>query len=701
MPTSPPRPFSRSTTFGMVVLSMVCLAYGPARLAVAASGRTFYVAPGGNDAWSGALAAPNGAKTDGPFATLRRARDAIRQLKKQHGLPDGGVTVVLRGGLYRPKEPLQLTAEDSGDKAAPITYRAAQGERVRLLGGRLVAEFKPVTAPDIVKRLDEAARKHVVQADLRALGITDFGNAGGGGLELFYDDRPMTLARWPNEGFMRITDLVGGRPVDVRGTKGDKIGKFMFEGDRPARWVAEPDAWVHGYWFWDWSEQRHPIESIDAAKRIIAVKPPYHHYGYRKGQWFYGFNLLCELDRPGEWYLDRQSGVLYFWPPEAVGAGETVVSVAKTMLALRDVSYVTFRDLLIEGCRGTPITISGGQNCLVAGCTLRNHGASAVSVSGGRVHGVVGCDIYGMGSGGITLAGGDRRTLAPGGHYAVNNHIHHYGRWRRMCSAAIALRGVGHRAAHNLIHHAPHQAVSFGGNDHVIELNEIHHVCEESNDAGAIYSGRDWTMRGNVVRHNFMHHVTGFRDRGCVGVYLDDMFCGVEISGNVFYKVTRAAFIGGGRDCTVENNLFVDCNPALHIDARALGWAARSVPTTMMKRLAAMPYKTPPWSKRYPRLVGILDDEPAAPKGNLVARNACIGGRWDGVHRAARPYVTFKDNFVTGDGPHFVDADKMDFRLKADSPVLQKLPGLGKIPFEKIGLVVGEYRRALPAKKGP
>ncbi len=104
--------------------------------------------------------------------------------------------------------------------------------------------------------------------------------------------------------------------------------------------------------------------------------------------------------------------------------------------------------------------------------------------------------------------------LTPAGHYAENNHIHHYARWNRMYSPAISISGVGNRAAHNLIHDAPHQAIDFGGNDHVIEFNEIHDVCYESNDAGAIYSGRNWTMRGTVIRYNFMHHLSGLKEKG-------------------------------------------------------------------------------------------------------------------------------------------------------------------------------------------
>ena len=228
-----------------------------------------------------------------------------------------------------------------------------------------------------------------------------------------------------------------------------------------------------------------------------------------------------------------------------------------------------------------------------------------------------------------------------------------------------------------------------------MEFNEIHSVCYESNDAGAIYSGRDWTMRGTVIRHNYLHHINGFEGRGCVGVYLDDMFCGTTIYGNVFYRVTRAAFIGGGRDCTVENNIFVECDPALHIDARAMGWAGYHVNTTMKDRLLAMPYRGSLWAERYPELVNILEDEPAAPKGNVVACNISQGGRWDGVHNQARSYVTFENNLVDQD-PGFVETPPWGFELRDDSPA-RKL-GFRSIPADKIGLYEDEHRASWPVK---
>ena len=244
------------------------------------------------------------------------------------------------------------------------------------------------------------------------------------------------------------------------------------------------------------------------------------------------------------------------------------------------------------------------------------------------------------------------------------------------------MNGVGCRAAHNLIHDTPHMAIFVSGNDHVIEYNEIHHVCMESNDAGAIYAGRDWTMRGTVVRHNLFYEILGYEGRGCVGVYLDDMLCGITVFGNLFYRVCRAAMIGGGRDCTIENNIFVDCDPALHIDARAMNWAGYIVPTIMKDGLDAMPYQGPLWAERYPDLVGIWEDEPAAPKGNVVARNILQGGKWDGVREEARPYVTFEDNLIDRD-VKFVGKPPEDFRLQEDSPAFAI--GFQRIPVEKIG----------------
>ncbi len=635
-----------------------------------------------------------------PVATLERARDAIRALRKRSGLPAGGVTVWIGAGVYERTAPFELDAQDSGTADAPIVYRAVDGAAVRLGGGRAIRDWRKVDDAKTLARLDDAARGKVLRADLRAAGVADLGTVAGRGrrLEVFFDDEPMQLARWPNEGFVRTGDVVGAKPHVVHGIRGNKEGKFTFDGDRPLRWRSEPDAWLHGYWFWDWSDAYQKIASIDADKRVLSTVPPYHGYGYRKGQRYYALNLLSELDHPGEWYVDRDTATLYFWPPAPIPSGRVVVSVAPSLVVADGCSHVTLRGVVLEATRAEAVRVSGGHHVRIAGCTVRNTGAWGVRIHGGSDHTIVGCDIYRTGEGGIALSGGDRKTLTPARNAAVNCWIHHFGRLYRTYRPAVGINGVGNRVAHCHIHDGPHNAIQLGGNDHTIELNEIYRVCFETGDVGAFYMGRDWTQRGTVIRHNYFHHIQGPGLHGAMGVYLDDSASGIAIVGNVFWKASRAAFIGGGRDNTIENNIFVDCKPSVHVDARGVGWMRYHIETTLPDRLKAMPYKRPPWSERYPQLLTVLDDDPGLPKGNVVRRNISVGGKWLGVEKKAMPLIDFADNLVDED-PHFVDAERGDFRLRADSPAFAR--GFRPIPIGEIGLRSDEHRPLAPKRPRP
>src|SRR6266480_4567166 len=176
------------------------------------------------------------------------------------------------------------------------------------------------------------------------------------------------------------------------------------------------------------------------------------------------------------------------------------------------------------------------------------------------------------------------------------------GRWSRCYVPAVGMNGVGLRASHNLIHDHPHCAILFTGNDHLIEFNDIHHIALETGDVGAIYTGRDYTFRGNRIRHNHIHE-TGGVGMGSMGVYMDDCVSGTEVFGNVFYKVHWAVLLGGGRDHRVKNNLFVDCDPAVRADGRGLDstpvWRDM-VDTYMRRELAAVPSAL--YRERYPEL---------------------------------------------------------------------------------------------------
>lgn len=720
-----------------------------------AAGIVIYVSPGGNDSGDGSAGSP--------LATIAAAKQKIRKAKATEGLPKGGITVEIHGGRYSLENPVEFTAEDSGTVEAPITYRARLGDAVLVSGGRTLSEWKAVTDPAVLERLDPAARGKVFQADLKALGITEFGDLlhdaewevqwrhhlddnqgeatrGDAGaarlvaertgrkieprLELFFDGEPMTLSRWPNEGFTHIDKALGETEFDVRGLRGRKEGIFSCVDDRPGRWTKEKDAMVRGYWYRDWVVQTQKIESIDPEKRIIKLAEPYHNYGgYRDGMWFFGFNLLCEIDMPGEWYLDRETGALYFWPPAPLEGARVVVSVADGLFRMAGAAFITLRGLNLEEVRGTAVRIQDSENCRVVGCSIRNVTNYGVTVVDGKDCAVAGCDITGTGGGGVFMAGGDRQKLIPGGHFVENCHIHHFARWDRTYRPGILMTGAGLRASHNLIHHAPHSAIVYGGPLQRFDHNEIHNVCQESHDCGAIYGGRSWCMRGDVFEHNYLHHICGKDGGACNGIYLDDANSGATIRGNVFHQVQRPVFIGGGRDTLVENNLFIDCPQAFHLDARYSpgNWAAQYGDPRIEKaretgELNGVRFREPPYSTRFPPLAKMLDDEPTFPKGNILRGNIFWRGDgrnlrrlnlehppeskswrqeewWHHIQSSVYDLLTIENNLADID-PKFVDEAKGDFRLRKDSPAGEM--GFESIPFEKIGLYEDETRASWP-----
>lgn len=575
--------------------------------------KVFHVAPTGSDEADGAEARP--------FRSLERARDVVRALKKSNGgaLPKGGVRIVIAGGDY-PAAPLALTSEDSGATEAPVVYQAQAGQTPVFRGGAKITGWKPIADAKLRDKLDAAVRGRVLEADLKSLGVSDLGDATDlrKRPELFVDGVPQTLARWPNEGFIRTGEILGTDTFTQWGIQGCKDGKFQYVEDRPSRWLDEPDVRLYGYWFWDWYEEYQMVARIDAGAKAFTLAKPYSNYGYRKDQRYYAANLFREIDSPGEWYLDRRSSVIYWLPPEGVEASkaETILSVAdRPFITMNDVSHVAILGLTFQEARGDGITIRGGADCLIAGCVLQRLGGDAIVVEGGRHHGIFGCTMHTLGCGGTRVAGGDRKTLAPGGHFVENCTVRDISRIKRTYTPAVLLDGCRNRIAHNLFEQMPSSAMRIEGNDHLIELNVVRNVVQESDDQGGIDMFGNPLYRGVVIRWNRWSDIVGGTHCGAAGIRLDDMISGVTLHGNLFERCGAALFGGvqihGGKENLVDGNVFIDCFAGVSFSR----WGEKRWLESIEQFLPQANQE--PYATRYPDLAGIKKDADV----NFISRN--------------------------------------------------------------------------------
>jgi hypothetical protein len=650
----------------------------------------FHLAPGGSDAADGSAVKP--------FRTLKKARDAVRALKKSRNgkLPKDGVRVVIHGGAYPEQPTLSLTAEDSGTATAPIVYQAQPDNVPVFSGGVQITTWKPISDSTLREKLDPSVRGQVVEAHLTPLGVKDLGDATvlRRSPELFCGGVPQTLARWPNEGFIKTGEVLGKETFKVwNSIPGCKDGKFRYLEDRPRRWTDEPDARLYGYWFWDWYEEYQKVAAIDPATQVLTLTPPYSQYGYRKDQRYYAVNLFRELDRPGEWYLDRRNGTVYWIPPAHFDPSRTSTTLsiqAEPFVSMQNVEHVILLGLTFQEGRGDGIHIRGGAECLIAGCTLRQLGGDGVVVEGGRRHGIFGCTMHTLGCGGARVAGGDRKTLTPGGHFVENCAISNISRLKRTYTPAVLLDGCGNRVAHNSFQRIPSSALRIEGNDQLVELNAIRHVVQESDDQGGLDIFGNPLYRGVVIRWNHWSDIRGGTHCGAAGVRLDDMISGVAIYGNVFERCGAVQFGGvqihGGKENLVDGNLFLDCYAGISFSR----WGEKRWLEAIQGFLQEA--SAPPYSTCYPDLTRIkADADVNFVSRNVFARCKDLFLRDGGVERTALN--------VTVDGavlPAFLSNDE----AVRSNPQLRRIL-FEPIPIREIGTYPHPWRTGEPSGKAP
>lgn len=719
-----------------LLLGGSCVAAQPAEKTPAV---TLYVATNGNDAWSGALPAPNAAKTDGPFATLERARDAIRALKKAGPLSAGGVCVQVREGQYALAGAVKLTAEDAGTETAPIVYCAYPREKVTITGAWPITGFTPYKG-EILK--------------------TDVGAQGFKGVyfrQLFLDGKRQVLARYPNfdasnphgGGFA----YVDGEPLSMYQDLPEEELRVIHAKAIDARQWAHPEQGeVVIFPRYNWINMIVPIAAADAQAKTITLAKDIAWGGFkgiRPLDRYYVRNLPEELDAPGEWYLDKETWTLYYWPSRPLQGATVRAPRAETLFELgAKADWITIRGFTLEGCEGTAVSLNGASHCLIGANTVhdtggRLDGSGGVRVSGGRDCGVVGNDMYEICNYAISLGSdnADRDNLTPTGHYADNNYIHHIGVLNGH-GCGIYLSGIGLRASHNLIHDTTRCGIFGGGTDCVVEYNHIRHVNLETEDTGGYYTGASWHVRGLVVRYNYLHDILGYGRTGdrwtsphfAWGIYLDDDLSGAHVYGNIVARTTLGgSHIHAGRDNLLENNIFVEgANQQMQYSGHdPESWVVKMHLDEFRKAMAK-----PAYAQRYPELAAADQSTIYLMAGNKFRRNILyykntsaktyqysrndapetnesdfnliwhfglpLDASLPGVPLAQQWEEWQKRGFDTHSvvaDPLFVDAAKDDYRLKPNSPALKL--GFEPIPIGQIGPYRDPLRATWPIVEAP
>ncbi len=680
--------------------------------------KEFYVSSSGSDKNNGSI--------NHPFATIERARDAVREDKlKSH---ESEYAVYLREGIYHISKTIEFDKRDSFKDNAPLIFRAYKNEVVRISGGIPIPLNKigKVTDESVSDRFISRVKNKILQIDYSGIKI-DEGEIIPHGfgrpilpaqMELFGKERAYFLARWPNAGYTRYSSVIktGSKPCD--GDYSGKGGIFVYEAKRVKRWKNAEDPWIAGYFHYGFADDAVAIKNIDTAKRQIStIQPTY--YGFASGEkfnGFYGFNLLEEIDIPGEYFVDKTEKKIYFYPFDNENLSDLSLSLIKEpLIALENSSNIYFENITFECTRGMGIYIEGGSDIHFISCIFRNMGTVAICLGKGvdkngipasRKLGsfkeylyshqtwdrncgkdqlIANCEIYNTGAGGIILGGGNRLTLEKGNNRVTNCSIHNFNRIRKTYCGAVNLDGVGNVVDHNEIYDCPSVAIHLNGNDHLIEYNIIHDAGTDGYDMGAIYYGRNPSEQGNIVRYNFFHHI-GNENGNIVSIYHDDGACGMTVYGNVFYKSGNMAVeIGGGSDIHYYNNVFVEIPLAFSIDNRLQNWAQENIGANGLfrKRLNEVHYDSLPYSDAYPWLTKYWENNPGLPKRNIIENNLfCRIGQ---IQNGMPEWSEFDNNYFADSDPGFENMAKMNFKLRDDSKVFKVLPDFENIPFEQMG----------------
>lgn len=653
-----------------------------------------HVSPNGSDSNSGTAEAP--------VKTVAEAQKRAR--KANDGKTD--VEVIFHEGEYRITNTLQMTSDDSGTDEHPVTWRAAEGEKPVFKGSLEldVTKFKKIENQSVYERLHENAKGKVAVLDLKSQGVSElatlfagsYGSYSEGYNNIYVDGTAQTLARWPNNDYAKL-----GKVIDA------SKGVFMVNDSAPTRWGNAEDARIAGLLCWDWAYERTEVTAVDPETRYLTInaKRTISQNISNAGGRYFIYNLLEEIDVPGEWYIDKNEMMLYYYPVYPLSNSTMEISVLRTpMIEMTSVSNVNIIGL--EFCQTTTdvIQMTMCKNINISGCDFHDIGRSAINGANtskpDNVRNVIveNNSFNHMEMKAVYMTGGDEETLEESGCVIRNNYFSDLGTVKRSYEGAVRVDGVGFLIENNTISNAPHLAINVGGSLHKIRYNEIYDVCKESNDMGAIYTGRNAYRRGYEISYNYIHDLVpeeGLAGLVC-GVYWDDSQSGGDIHHNIFKNVPRSVFYNGGNDAYVHDNISIDSSMGFQFSYTANETVNQNLFVGAIEYANAHPV----YYEYFPELKDIdinytkshnnrvTDNLMVNAYGNsMTALNAPEWSTDPNSTNYARQNLSYNnvsvesvDKFTDFNAP-----EKGDYTIKEGAEILKTLPGISEIKLSKIG----------------
>lgn len=569
---------------------------------------------------------------DNVFQTINSARDYLRV-----NLMDVPVDVVIDGGEY---EPLTFTDADKRSISTRVKYVATQGEKVVISGGKKIstANFKKVTDEEILNRVYENARENLFEIDLRNAGVPENvinfteGLANGTTAPVPYvylNDDIQPIAQYPNQGFVQI-GTVKNKGANLKDSS-TGTGKFVYNDlNALERWKTADNLFIKGYLYYTWAGEWAQVDAINTSDKTITLKNATRN-GVEEGKRFAVVNLLEEIDRAGEWFIDKNSGKLYYYAPYELTADDVfeIGGVQSDVVKFTNTENIILENITIEkncangamnaenniATNNNGVELSGTSSVGIFDCIIRNIAGNGIATLTGCTDiWADNCRIYNAGLSGVVLTGENKETLVSTNNIVSNcnisdvslNHMSNSG-------AGIKIQATGNLAENNTIHNVPTNAVSYLGSENIMRNNEIYLASTETADSGAFYTGRRWDSVGNIIEKNYIHKIGPEEDVGkdIWYIYFDDAHAGNIARSNILVGTENQNSVGvqiaQGPNNVVNSNTFVNFS-----SDSIVNFSYRSgFESSLFQYFESIPYNAFPYTEKYPYLddLGKLYDE--------------------------------------------------------------------------------------------